>query len=255
VDPDGDYRAVNRECWNLLSLADDPELSEEDFENARRTLDPNGWIPWDEVTTVLCLAGAGGEQGPLFASLGCTVTVADISPGQLARDQEMADEYSLSIECVEADVCDLHELYGRDFDVVYQSISSVYIPDLYEMYREVAKVVRPGGLYVSEHWLSGQAQLAEESWDGTAYRIDKPLVREVPIPWESEDSPVGEGTVTCWHFLHTLDELLGGVCDAGFVIEGVRQSEEGDLDAEPGSDEHISAFVQPFISVLARRRA
>lgn len=253
TDPGG-YRAVNRECWDLLSLADDPALDEEDFESARATLDPYDWIPWDDVRTVLCLAGAGGEQGPLFAALGLDVTVADLSPGQLARDREVAEEHGLSLECLEADMADLSALYGRDFDLVYQSISSVYVPDVVAVYREVAKVLADSGLYLVEHWTATQAQLADDPWDGTAYRVARPLVKGEPIPWYAETATVGDRVPTCWHYLHPLDELVGGLCDAGFVIEGARESEAGDLQAEPGSEEHLNAFLPPFLALKARKR-
>ncbi len=249
-----EYRTVNRTCWDLLSLADDPDLTAADFDTARSTLDPFGWIPWDEVKTVLCLAGGGGFQGPLFASLGLEVTVADLSPGQLARDQEMAAQHDLTVECVEADICDLSPLHGRSFDLVYQSISAVYVPDVRAMYDEVATVLAPGGLYVVEHWLATQAQLAEDPWDGGAYRLVRPAGSEEPVPWYSDDAPLAEAPVVCWHYLHTLDELVGGLCDAGFVIVGAREPEEGDLDAEPGSEEHLNAYLRPFLSLAARRR-
>src|SRR5690349_18353035 len=59
---------------------------------------------------VLCLAGGGGKRGPAFALLGAHVTVADLSPDQLAREQAAAAHYGVSIVTVEADMRDLHLL-------------------------------------------------------------------------------------------------------------------------------------------------
>lgn len=250
-----DYRTVAKDCWDLLSLGDDPELTPEDFAAARESLDPYGWLPWDDIKRVLCLAAGGGEQGPLYASLGYDVTLADISPGQLARDQEMAAEHGLELECVEADMMDLHELYGRDFDLVYQGISAFYVPDVTEVYRQVARVVRPGGLYMVDHWLPTHVQLADdEPWDGSAYRLDKPLFSDEPVLWRQQEAPIGDQGVFCWHYLHPLGRLLGGLCESGFVIEGVGEPGPGDLDAEPGTDEHLYAYLPGFLTVLARRR-
>jgi len=47
------------------------------------------------------------------------------------------------------------------FDLVYQPVSSLYVPDIRQCYRQVAAVTRPGGLFFSEHWNPVQMQLAE----------------------------------------------------------------------------------------------
>ena len=46
---------------------------------------PAAWLPPMPGCRVLCLAGAGGQQGPLLAAAGATVTVLDNSPAQLSR--------------------------------------------------------------------------------------------------------------------------------------------------------------------------
>jgi SAM-dependent methyltransferase len=245
------YRSVNAQGWDLLSLADDPAPF--DLSTARQRLDDAGWLPWNDIVTVLCVASGGGEQGPLFAGLGYQVTVVDLSAGQLERDRQVAFEEGLTIECLQADMLDLSPLYGRTFDLVYQAISACYIPDVRRLYREIATVTRPGGHYAVSHWAPSHLQLAADvPWDGTAYRIDRPATATDPLLWRSAANGTGS-TATCLHYGHTLGALVGGLCDAGFEITRLREPDVGDANAEPGSESHLAAYFPPFIEILARR--
>src|SRR5262249_38927681 len=104
------------------------------------------------VRQVLCLASAGGQQAPMFASLGCRVVSADLCPEQLERDASTAKRLGFEIECVECDMLDLSPLYGRNFDLVYQAVSACYAPNVAKLYAEVARVLKHGGFYRVEHW-------------------------------------------------------------------------------------------------------
>src|SRR5262249_23642857 len=52
---------------------------------------PRDWFPELRGLDVLCLACGGGQQAPVFAAAGASVTVLDLSPGQLAQDRLVAD--------------------------------------------------------------------------------------------------------------------------------------------------------------------
>ena len=41
---------------------------------------------------------------------------------------------------------DLSVLGGRAFDLVYQAVSSLYVPDIRQCYQQVVAVTKPGGL-------------------------------------------------------------------------------------------------------------
>ena len=65
-----------------------------------------------------------------------------------------------------------------------------------------------------------------------------------------------------WHreagtmeFLHRWEQLLGGLCKNGFVIEDVAEPRHANPNAEPGSFAHRSYFVPPYIKIKARRLA
>jgi len=248
------YRQINRSAWYHLSkngCTSSQAYSPEQFSHAEEILDPEDWIPWNEVHTVLCLASGGGQQAPLFASLGLKVVSVDLCLEQLRKDQSVARRQHLEIDCVQADMLDLSCLYGRRFDLVYQAVSACYVPDVYGVYCEVAKVLRPGGLYRVEHWNPLHLQLAEIApWSGQAYQIARPQQRGVPIWWRS----TGPEAPACVHFIHTLGDLLGGLCDAGFAIVAFGDDRyDAEAGAGPGSDAHLACFIPPFLSVLARK--
>jgi 2-polyprenyl-3-methyl-5-hydroxy-6-metoxy-1,4-benzoquinol methylase len=62
---------------------------------------------------VLCLASGGGQQGPLLAAAGASVTVLDASPRQLEQDRAVAARDGLVIRTVEGDMADLSMLPPR----------------------------------------------------------------------------------------------------------------------------------------------
>jgi SAM-dependent methyltransferase len=252
-----DYRQTNRKAWSYLAqngCDSSQPYGPSEFAEARKWLDAKKWIPWDSVRSVLCLACGGGQQAPLFASLGYQVTVADISPEQLEIDRRVAERHNLPIERVEADMMDLSELHRRDFDLVYQAVSACYIPDVRRLYREVSAVLRVGGHYRIEHWNPVHLQLSDScTWDGEAYRIAKPQRPRRPVPWVTQREEDGSPKVTCFHFIHPLQHLIGGLCDAGFSILRFAESGEVNLAAEPGSYRHLAAYLPSFYTILARR--
>jgi SAM-dependent methyltransferase len=249
---DEQYRTVNRLGWDQLARDGcdssipygPPQLAK-----AESWLDGHSWLPWDRFTSVLCLAAGGGQQGPLFAQLGYDVTVVDLSGEQLRRDRESAERYGLRIQCHQGDMLDLSFLAGRRFDLVYQPVSSLYVPDITRCYQEVAHVLTPGGLYYTEHWNPVQMQLpAARHWDGEAYRI----VHRPGGASRSWPADGGADRPTCWHYIHSLDDLIGGLCRAGFVVVRFAERSLVDTAASPGSQAHLAGYLPTFFSVLAR---
>ena len=249
------YQQLNKNAWSYLVRRREVSTRSygpREFKQAYYWLDTTSWIPWRRVKTVLCLASGGGQQGPLFASLGLRVTVFDLNADQLETDRRTAQRYGLSIECIEGDMMDLSALYGRDFDLVYQPISSLYVPDIRRVYHEVFKVLRPGGYYWVEHWNPMQMQLSETMpWDGEAYRIKYQQGTGEPLAWEHATNQ-GESAVS-WNYIHSLEALIGGICDAGMIILRFGERHDGESSARPGSNAHMAAYIPSFYSVFARK--
>jgi SAM-dependent methyltransferase len=225
-----------------------------EFQDARQRLDFKGWIPWQEITNVLCLAAGGGQQSALFASLGYRVTVVDISPAQLRVDQSVAQGNGFEIQCVEGDMLGIDRLFGRHFDLVYQPISAHYAHDVRQMYRGIYRVVRPGGYYWVEHWSPFQMQLASIGrWESQAYHLVEPQGRGVPLPWLVTHEPSSYLPSIGWHHVHTLSDLIGGLCKAGFRVLRFAEREQSNIAAAPGSEAHLAAYIPPFFAVFGQK--
>jgi SAM-dependent methyltransferase len=248
----------NRRAWDhwaaLGSISSRParNLSEG---SARDLVDPDGWLPWGEVQRVLCLGGGGGQQGPAYARLGRSVTVLDVSAAQLDLDREVAAQEGLDLTCVQADMSEVGHLGLGSFDLVHQPISSCYVDDPAVVHTGIAAVLRPRGIYRGEHWNPVHMRLWQGGVGGATYQIPVPESLSAPLVAAVATGPGGEVLVETWTYPHSLTELLGSLCDAGFVIRRFAEDRGGDAGAEPGSEAHLAALVPPFFRLMARRLA
>ena len=198
---------------------------------------------------MLCLGAGGGRQSALYAAAGAQVTVVDISGEQLALDREVARERGLDIRAVEASIDDLAALADASFDMVMQPVSSCYVPDVTIVYREVARVIVSGGIYVSQHKQPTSLQ-AEITPATQGYEVTEPYYRTGPLPPVRGSLHREEGTL---EFLHRWEELIGGICHAGFVVEDLSEPRHTKPDADRGSFAHRSQFIAPYVRIKARR--
>lgn len=245
----------NREAWDERVRRRDwyiDTATDKDFENPLKVVDPCGWLGGDVAgKRLLCLAAGGGRHSVLFAAAGANVTVVDLSPKMLDLDRQMAAQRKLSVRVVEGSMDDLSMLAEASFDVVLQPVSTCYVVDITAVYRAVARVTAPGGIYVSQHKQPVNLQ-AEISSSSRGILLSELYYRTGPLPL----APAGS-----WHresgtleFLHRWDQLLGGLCQSGFVIEDVAEPRHADAQAEPGSFAHRCCYVPPYIKIKARRR-
>ena len=190
--------------------------------------DPRGWLgtggptgrPWLPASLagleVLCLAAGGGKHGPLYASAGAHVTVVDLSPAMLELDRRVARERRLDLEILAGSMDDLGMLPAAAFDVVVHPVSTCYVPDVARVFRAVARVVRPGGRYVSQHKSPAALQTSVAPGPDGAYRWQHPRSAAGPLPPEPPSRLRETGTQ---EFVHSWEALVGGICRAGFTIE------------------------------------
>jgi hypothetical protein len=94
-------------------------------------------------------------------------------------------------------------------------------------------------------------QLADDPWTGRGYELVRPCIPGHINVWKGiEDA---RSAPECWHYIHTLGDLIGGLCDAGFRILHLAERENGNASAPPGSHAHMAAYVQPFFSLYGQR--
>lgn len=244
----------NRHAWNELAergAALARPASEADFADPIAAIDPAGWLRRGlggslAGKRVLCLAAGGGRQGPLHAAAGLDVTVVDLSDTMLARDREVAAARGLKLRVVQASMDDLSALGDGEFEAVVQPVSTCYVPDVRPVYAEVARVLHEGGVYVSQHKSPTSLQAAARvASDGLT--LEEPYYRDSALPAAKPCRTREPGTV---EFLHRWEELIGGLCRAGFVLEDLSEPSHTE---EPGEHGHRSQYVAPYVRLLATR--
>jgi SAM-dependent methyltransferase len=243
----------NRRAWNDLAGSQSPfahVATDEECSQPLLTLDSRGWLPGSvQGLDVLCLAGGGGWQSILYAVAGANVTVVDLSPDMLQLDRREAARRNLTVRTIEASMDDLAALDEASFDIVHQPVSTCYIFRLGDVYREVARVLRDGGLYISQHKQPTSLQIvSRDEWD--RYVIGVSYYHRDPLPAVADTSYREQGTV---EYLHRWEDLVGGLCRAGFVIEDLVEPRRGDPKSRPGHFRHRGMFVAPYLRLKARR--
>jgi SAM-dependent methyltransferase len=264
-----DVRAYNREAWNkevergniwTRPVGEDvvakARAGEWQVQLTPSRFVPRGWFPELRGADVLCLAGGGGQQGPVFAAAGARVTVYDNSPRQLHQDRLVAERDDLAIKTVEGDMADLGALADQSFDLVFHPCSNCFAEDVLPVWREAFRVLRPGGTL-----LAGFANPVMYAFDQDLMRTERVLQVRFALPYSDVTSLSDEerARYTSYgaplEFSHTLEEQIGGQTAAGFLIAGLYEDDWGGRDVV---DQYMKAFlatraVKPHEPLTARR--
>jgi SAM-dependent methyltransferase len=219
--------------------------------NPLKVLDSSGWLTGGiRGWKVLCLAAGGGRHGPLYAAAGADVTVVDLSGAMLERDRQVAAEYKLNLATFQASMDDLSMLGDSVFDMVIHPVSTCYLPSVARVFQEVARVTRPQGLYISQHKQPANLQASLETFTGH-YVIEHAYYDRSPVPPTRQPSLLREPGTR--EYAHGWNDLVGGICRSGFVIEDVSEPNHGRRDALPGTFGHRCYFIAPYLRIKARR--
>ncbi len=261
MDP-GEIQRTNRRVYNAMAASWNPlcqPAKDSDLLNPLATIDPGGWLGESiQGQRILCLAAGGGRQSSLYAAAGAEVTVVDLSPAMLELDRRVAEERGIRLRIIEGSMDDLSMLDRGDFDIVIQPVSTCYVRDVQPVFREVARVLRPSGIYVSQHKSPTSLQASiEPSSDGT-YRLLHPYYRETPVPapanQHSSRSARRLRESGAIEFLHRWEQLMGGMCRAGFVIEDFVEPVHASGNAATGEFGHRANYIAPYFRIKARRK-
>jgi SAM-dependent methyltransferase len=180
---------------------------------------PRDWFPVTmDGIDVLCLAGGGGQQGPVLAAAGATVTVFDNSPRQLERDASVAARDHLALRTVLGDMRDLSVFTDGAFDMVFHPVSNLFCPDLAPVWAECLRVLRPGGTLLAGFMNPDLYIFDDEALDRSGELIVRHRVPRSSLDLSSEERDRVYGPGATIEYSHSLTEQIGGQLAAGFAL-------------------------------------
>jgi ubiquinone/menaquinone biosynthesis C-methylase UbiE len=204
---------------------------------------PMNWFP-ETGAKLLCLASGGGQQVPVLAAAGYDVTSFDLTPAQLETDRLTAEKFGLQITTVEGDMADLSVFEDGSFDFVFNPCSTAFVPDVVQVYKEVGRVLRRGGVFMTGftkpvYYLFDllKADKGEFTLKYSSPYSDITSLDESEKKWLADK---GEPFV----FGHSLTDHIQGQLKAGLVLTDL--FEDG-----WGGNDPIDKYFPPFVATRA----
>ena len=159
-----------------------------------------------------------------LAGLGAAVTSTDISEERLKLAADRANTLGVSIDFVRSDAADLGFAVDSTFDLVCSTNGFfVWIADLGGVFREVSRILKPGGTYVFYDIHPFMRPWKEQV---TPIEMEKPY-------WDT--GPFQESTDGSYEFNWTLADLLNLLAQAGLTLKKVVESPAQDSGFWQGS--------------------
>lgn len=203
---------------------------------------PTEWFPDLRGARVLGLAAGGGQQMPIFAALGAKCTVMDYSARQLESERLVAEREEYEINIVRADMTKRFPFEDASFDLIFHPVSNCYVRDVDFVWREAARVLKPGGLLMSG--LDNGINYLFEGDDESRITGHLPF-DPLTDPGQMEILEKEDGGV---QFSHSIGEQIGGQLKAGFELIDV-------YDDTNGSGFLHEHGVPSFWATLARKKS
>ena len=201
------YRAKWSDSFHFAVFSGSESLAEAMLATERRLADEGGFRPGLKVLDVGC--GVGGPALNIAEYSGAHITGVNIVEKHIDIARQRARERGLA-ERTTFVVGDAMKLDFPDaaFDAVYVFEAGCHMPDKALFYKECARVLRPGGVFLGLDWLKKPGLSAVEE---TAFI--EPICRLFSVP-----------------HLITLPELGRLLQDAGLVVEALDDvAEKGNI--------------------------
>lgn len=137
---------------------------------------------------VLDLGCGDGTTALPAARLGADVLGVDIASNLVAAGNRRAREQGLAnLKFEEGDASDLRALSDYSFDLVVSIFGAMFAPRPFDVAKEMARVVRPGGRIVMGNWIPGDPTLVAQILKiSSAYSPPPPEGFVSPMTWGVE---------------------------------------------------------------------
>ncbi len=218
-----DERCQNNDTWSIPVTSEMVNLARNGTWSIVLTPQkpvPANWFP-DRLNEkkILCLAGGGGQQGPILAATGADVTVLDNSKKQLERDEFVAKRDNLKIKTVQGNMQDLSIFKDESFDCIIHPWSNGYVNDVRPVWKECARVLKKNGVLLSGFGNPIECIFNVSKLERGVFAVEN------TIPYadiEHMDDPETRAIVEDGGYIwsHTLESQIQGQTDVGFAIVG-----------------------------------
>ncbi|MBN1667162.1 MAG: class I SAM-dependent methyltransferase [Anaerolineales bacterium] len=185
---------------------------------------------------VLVIGSGDNYVAFALAGLGAQVTSSDISSRQLDVARQRAGQLGLKIEFVCADAANLEGIQDNTFDLVCSSNGLfVWIADPGQVFREVERVLKPGGFYIFY-----DIHPFMRPWKNLLSSLEMEKPYSETGPFEEQDNGI-----TSYEFHWRLSDLFNPMFAAGLMLRQIAESPAKDARFweghayTPGSDQSL----------------
>jgi ubiquinone/menaquinone biosynthesis C-methylase UbiE len=176
----------------------------------------------------------GGQCSVAFAKQGAIATGLDISDEQVKFARKLAKENGVEATFRQGDVTSLKGIAGRSQDVVFSAYALQYLKRLDRCFSEVARVLRPGGLFVFSLDHPFWYCLAEKELQIKFSYFDS----EYSYEWEQSGL---KSRPRVWQYQRTVGEYYRLLTNAGLAVLDIVEPEP----VEAGSGQDWGAYYSP----------
>ena len=182
---------------------------------------PKHWLNDLKGKKVLGLASGGGQQIPILTALGAKCTVFDYSKLQLDTERKVAEREGYEISIVHGDMSKNLPFKDEEFDLILLPIADCYIREMKPVWKECFRILKHEGTLLSgvDHFINF---IVDEN--------EKEIINHLPFDplVDPEQRKQLEKDSSGMQFSHSLEELINGQLEAGFILKELYEDTNGE---------------------------
>lgn len=247
-----DFAGMNRRHWDDLVPIhfESAFYSLDSFKSGKSSLKR---VEVEEVgdvhgKTLLHLQCHFGMDTLSWARAGAIVTGVDFSSAAIQAAKRLASDTGVQAQFIESDIYELPGVLAGQFDIVFTSYGVLlWLPDLTEWARIVAKFLRPGGVFyiIEGHPM---AHVLDHADNVKGLRLkhsycpsNEPVPREDDGSYADRDAHVEHRRT--YEFPHTMGEIVTSLLGAGLELEFLHEFPFAAWNVVPSSQMNDDGYV------------
>lgn len=169
----------------------------------------------------------------IFSALGAECTLLDISDVQLQGDRMVSEREGYPITLIKGDMTERLPFEDATFDMVVNPVSNHYIQNVYPVFEEISRVLKPGGVFLAG-LDTGIYRAFDEEETTLCCRLPFDPLKDAELRREKFDKD------TPYIFSHTLEEQIDGQLRARLILTNLLEDTN---EAGPFFDYNVPTFI------------